>query len=269
MTEMLQYPFMQSAIWLGIVLGVLFSLMGVFIVTRGMAFFSDFVAHASILGGAMALMIDIDPVFFLVPYGLAVAFAASAVWNRLNISRDTVLSVFYGGAVAAGLILISVKGLSHQSLMQILFGDILLVGKTDIWMALGLLFIFAAFLAFSMRRLIKCSFMPEIATAEGINVKLYDYALIGLIAVTISLSIKLTGVVLANSMVVIPAAAAKAISRSFRQFLFIAPMIGVATFLTGETVSFYYDIPTGPAVIAAAFVVFLITMAIGKIRGGG
>jgi len=258
--EFLDYPFMRSALLMGLMLGVLFSLMGVFVVTRGMAFFSDFIAHSAILGGALAILASVDPALFLIPYSLAMAFAVSSVWGRLPLSRDTVLGVFYGGAVALGVILISIKGLGQLRLMGFLFGDILLIRASDLLLALGLLAGFMAFFVLNKRKLLKSSLLPEISRAEGVRVGLYDKALMGLLAVAIAVSIKVVGVILANAMVVMPAAAAKSVSRSFRQFIIIAPVIGVSAFLGGTVASYYLNVPSGPAVIACAFGVFLLSI---------
>ncbi|GAB4389180.1 MAG: metal ABC transporter permease [Thermodesulfovibrionales bacterium] len=266
--DILDYPFMRAALLTGLVLGVLFALMGIFVVTKGMAFFSDFIAHSAILGGAIAVMAGAEPSLFLVPYSLAVAFAVSLIWNYFPLSRDTALGVFYGGAVAAGIILIITRGLGQQSLIQFLFGDILLIRPLDIWLSAGLLAAFAAFLKLRLRNLLRASFLPEISAAEGVRVKLYDYALIAFISITIALSIKLVGVVLANSMVVIPAAAAKTVSRSFRQFMLLAPVAGVSAFVLGIVLSFYLNLPSGPAVIASAFCIFLAALAAHAVRGG-
>jgi ABC-type Mn2+/Zn2+ transport system permease subunit len=127
--------------------------------------------------------------------------------------------------------------------------------------------VFLAFFVKNRRKLIKTSFIPEISEAEGLNVKLYDYALIALIAVTIALSIKLIGVILANAMVVIPAASAKVVSRSFRQFMVTAPLIGVVSFLGGIVASFYLDLPSGPSVIAAASCCFAAALLLRVARG--
>lgn len=266
--EFFDYPFMRAALFTGLVLGVLFSLMGIFVVTKGMSFFSDFVAHSAILGGALAIMARVEPSLFLIPYSLAVAFTVSLIWNYFPLSRDTVLGVFYGGTVAAGIILITTRGLGQQNLIQFLFGDILLIRPLDIWLSAGLLLAFSAFLKLRLRHLLKSSFLPEISAAEGVRVRLYDYALIAFIAVTIALSIKLVGVVLANSMVVIPAAAAKTVSRSFRQFMLLAPVAGVSAFGLGIVLSFYLNLPSGPAVIASAFAFFLAALAVRAARGG-
>jgi zinc transport system permease protein len=264
----MDYPFMRAALLTGLVLGVLFSLMGIFVVTKGMSFFSDFIAHSSLLGGALAIMAGVDPSLFLIPYSLVVAFAAALTWNYFPLSRDTVLGVFYGFTVAGGIILITTRGLGQQSLIQFLFGDILLIRPADIWLSCGLLLIFGAFLKVNLRRVVKSAFLPEISAAEGVRVRLYDYALIAFISVTIALSIKLIGVVLANSMVVIPAAAAKAVSRSFRQFITIAPLLGVASFACGILASFYLNLPSGPSVIASAFLFFVAALAAKAARGG-
>lgn len=258
------YPFMRSALLAGALLGVLFALLGVFVVTRGMAFFSDFVAHSSILGGALAIMLGVDMGLFLVPYSLVVAFAVAALWGRLPLGRDTVLGVFYGGLVALGTILISIKGLGQQSLMQFLFGDILLVGWADIWFSAVLLALFLLFLRANMRKLVKATFLPDVASAEGIGVRRYDHALIGFSALAVAMSIKVVGVMLANSMVVIPAASAKAVSRSFKQFIIIAPIFGVVSFMVGLAVSFQFNLPSGPSVVAVSFCIFLLSVVAGR-----
>ncbi len=260
---------MREALAMGLILGVLLSLMGLFVVTRGMSFFSNFIAHAAILGGALGIISGIEPTVFLVVFSLLVAFAASAVWNAFPLSRDTVLGVFFGATVALGVILIAVKGLGQQSLVQFLLGDILLIRPMDIWLSAGLLGVFLVFFFTNRRKLIKSSFMPEISEAEGLRVKFYDYSLIALIAVTIALSIKLIGVILANAMVVIPAASAKVVSRSFRQFMLTAPLIGVASFAGGIVMSYYLNLPSGPSVIAAASACFVLALAVRLARSAG
>jgi len=258
---------MVSALAMGLILGALFSLMGMFVVTKGMAFFSDFVAHSALLGVALAALLELEPSTFLIFYSLAVAFVASAVWSRFPLSRDTVLGVLYGGSVSTGIIIIYVKGLRQSSILQFLFGDILLISNTDIWFAALLLAVFTIFFVTNRRKLIKATFIPEIAMSEGINVKLYGYSLIALMAITIALSIKTVGVILANAMVVMPAASAKVLSRSFRQFTFISLIIGVASFGSGIILSHYMDIPSGPAVAAVSFVVFIVSLALGGRKG--
>jgi zinc/manganese transport system permease protein len=262
MIEIFTYPFMRETLAMGVLLGLLFSLMGVFVVTRGMAFFSDFVAHSAILGGALAGVAGIESTWFLVPFSLAVAFAVAAVWQAMPLSRDSVLGVFYGGAVGLGVVIISARGLSPQSVTQLLFGDILLISRADIWLALALAVGFGSFVGLRLRQLVKVTFIPEIAEAEGLSLRAYDRALIALMAVTIALSIKLVGVLLANAMVVIPAATAKMLSRSFGQFLVLAPVIGVASFTLGIALAFHLDLPTGPSVVVTAFAIFLAALPI-------
>jgi len=259
-TEILDYPFMRSALLMGVLLGVLFSTMGVFVVTRGMAFFGDFLSHSALLGGALALMAGVEPSAFLLVYCLVMAFAALAVWQRLPLSRDTVLGVFYGGTVSIGILLITMRGTGRQSLLEFMLGDILLIAPLDIWLAAGLLVVFGAFMAFNMRRLLKVSFMPEVAEAEGIRVRVYEAALIGLMALSIALGIKVVGVLLANAMVVIPAAAAKSVSRNFRAFMIAAPVFGVLSFIAGLSFAFYFNLPSGPSVVATAFAIFVLTL---------
>lgn len=258
--EMLDYPFMQSALLMGLVLGALFSLMGAFVVTRGMAFFGDFLSHSALLGGALALIIGAEPSVFLIIYCLAVGFAVSAVWQKMPLSRDTVLGVFYGGTVSIAILLMTGKGLGQQSLMQFLLGDILLIGSHDVLLASGLLLVFTAFGSMNRRRLVKASFLPEVAEAEGINVRGYELAIIALMSITIALSIKVVGVLLANAMVVIPAATAKSVSRNLRTFIVAAPLFGVFSFILGLSISFYMNLPSGPSIVATAFSLFIVTL---------
>jgi zinc/manganese transport system permease protein len=257
--EILDYPFMQTALVMGVVLGALFSMMGVFVVTRGMAFFGDFLAHSALLGGALALIIGVEPSIFLIIYCLAMGFAVSAIWQRMPLSRDTVLGVFYGGTVSIAILLMTGRGLGKQSLLQFLLGDILLIGPHDVWLASGLLIVFTVFSAMNRRRLVKATFLPEMAEAEGIRVRGYEMALIALMSLTIALSIKVVGVLLANAMVVIPAAAAKSVSRNLRAFIIAAPLFGVLSFIAGLSLSFHLNLPSGPSIVATAFALFIVT----------
>lgn len=260
--QMLEYPFMQSAFVMGLLLGTLFSLMGVFAVTRGMAFFSDFLSHSVILGGALALAMQLEPSLFLIPFSLVVALMVASAWQRMPLTRDTVLGVFYGGTVSFGILLVAWKGLPQQKLMQLLFGDILLISALDITLSAGLTALFILVVGLRIKRILKSAFLPEVAAAEGINVRAYDYLLIALMALTIAISVKVVGVLLANAMVVIPAAAAKRLSRNFKQFALIAPMLGILSFMLGIAGSFHLDLPSGPSVAAVAFIIFIATLPI-------
>lgn len=258
--DILDYSFMRMALLMGLVLGVLFSIMGVFVVTRGMAFFGDFLSHSALLGGALALIAGIQSTAFMLAYCLIMAFAALFVWQRMELSRDTVLGVFYGGTVSLGILLMTSQGMGQQSLIEFMLGDILLIGASDIWIAAGLLAIFIIFCSMNMRRLIKVTFMPEVAQAEGVRVKAYEAALIGLMALSIALGIKVVGVLLANAMVVIPAAAAKGVSRNFRTFMITAPIFGVLSFTIGLMLAYYINLPSGPSIAASAFGLFIVTI---------
>jgi len=264
--EILNYPFMRHALLVGLILGILFPLLGIFVVTKGMSFFSDFIAHAAILGSAIAVLMGTEPLTFLIPYSIAIGVSASVIWNRFPLSRDTVLGSLYGGVVAGGLALISIKGLSQTYLLRFLLGDILLIEPIDIWLSSVLLISYIVFLRLTMRGLVKATILPDIAEAEGIRVRLYDYALICFIASAVALCIKISGAILASAMIVIPASSAKVISRSFKQFITLAPIFGVASFIGGIYVAYYINIPSGPSVVGVSFGLFLISLIAGKLR---
>jgi zinc transport system permease protein len=223
-----------------------------------MAYFGDALAHSALLGVALALLLDVSVMAGVLAVTLAVALALAALRKPSMLPPDALLGIFAHGALAIGIIVTTLAVRPGFDLMGLLFGDILAVTTADVWIiGLGALIILAV-LAAIWRPLLAAAVSEEIAIAEGLNPRRAELAHTLLLAAALALSMKITGVLLFTSLLVIPAAAARALARSPEAMAALAALSGMAAVLAGLYGSFVFDAPSGPSIVAAAFALFAL-----------
>ncbi len=254
--EFLNYGFFIRALLAGTLVGFLAANLGVFVVLKRMTFFSDAIAHSSLTGIALGLLIGVNPLLGAVVFSILVALAISSLARRKTVSMDTLIGVFFSTALALGVIVIGgLKGY-RVDLFGYLFGDILGVSGQDLWLVLGLTAVATAAIVFFFRTWTKVAFHPDLARVEGIDVELMDRVFLCLLALVIALGIKLVGAVLIGPLVIIPAAAAKNVSWNMRSLIPIASVIGVGSAVSGLIASYYLDTASGPTIVLVAAAMF-------------
>jgi zinc transport system permease protein len=255
--ESLAYPFMQRALIAGILVGLVTSLLGVFVILRRSAFFGDAVAHASLAGIAVGVVGGMPP---LLP-AAAVAVGIGLTLHRLErvgrLSLDTILGFILPFFMAIGVLVLSLSPGFQPELLSYLFGSILTVS----WQGVGVTALVAlavvAVLARLGRRLVFAAFDPDGAHAAGVDVSRLLTLHHVLLALTIIASISVVGIVLVNALLIIPAATAKLLARSFGQMFVLAPLLGIGSVLGGLVASSWVDAPSGPAIVLLAGMLFL------------
>lgn len=257
MIEALAYPFMQRALVAGLLVGLVASLLGVFVILRRSAFFGDAVAHASLAGIAIGVVSGIPP---LVP-AAAVAVGIGVALHRLErlgrLSLDTILGFILPFFMAVGVLVLSLSPGFQPELLSYLFGSILTVGGPGLTAIAVVAVVVAGVLARLGRRLVFAAFDPEGAHAAGLDVARLLTAQHVLLALVVITSISIVGIVLVNALLVIPAATAKLLARSLGQMFVLAPVLGIASVLAGLVVSAWVDAPSGPAIVVIAGALFL------------
>lgn len=239
--------------------------LGSFVLWRRMAYFGDATAHAAILGVALALATDLP-----VPLGTLAVAVVMAVTVATLAARgwavDTTLGVLAHGALALGLVAISFVHGVHTSLESYLFGDILAVTRGDlayIWAGavavLGLLF-------WRWQALLTATLNADLAQADGINPDRERLILTLALAVVVAVALKVVGALLIAAMLVIPAAAARALSRGPEQMAALASVIGALSCLAGLALSLWQDTPAGPSIVTAAAGLFALAAMFGRMR---
>lgn len=240
--------------------------LGCFVVWRRMAFFGASIAHAALLGVALGLILAIDPTLGIAITGIIFAIAIVMLQRQTRLASDTLLGILAHAALAAGLVAISFRQDLRADLIGYLFGDILAVTMGDLlWIYLGGGLSLAVLVAI-WRSLLAMTVHEELARAEGIPVFAIQLVFALLLAVVIAVSMKIVGVLLIVSLLIIPAAAARPFARTPEQMAVMAALIGAAAVAGGLGASYRWDTPSGPSIVIAAFAIFLASLAASAAR---
>lgn len=255
--DMLIYPFMQRALLTGILVGVMTSLLGVLVVLRRSAFFGDAIAHASLAGVAVGVLTGWNPLLTATGVGVGIAMSLHVMEHYTRLALDTVLGFTLPFFMAIGVLLLSLKPGYQPELMSVLFGSILTVGNDHLLLiAVITLVVLGMFLRFRPQ-LVFATFDEEAAQLAGIRVNLMLTGYYILLALVIIASIRAVGIILVNALLIIPAATAKMLASSLTRMFVLAPLLGILSVTGGIVLSYYFDLPSGPAIVVFAGLLFL------------
>ena len=254
--------FLDDFIWRAVIAGAGVALvagpLGCFVVWRRMAYFGDTVAHSSLLGVALGLLLGFNVMLGVFAAGFAVALVLSGFLREKRLPGDTVLGTLSHASLSLGVIVISLMTWLRVDLMGYLFGDILAVSLTDLYWVYGGGMLVLVLLVLLWRPLLAVTVDQELARAEGIEAARYELMLMLIIAAVIALAMKIVGVLLVTSLLIIPAAAARRLSRTPEQMAMMAAFVGVLSVLLGLFASFQFDTPSGPSIVLASLMLFLL-----------
>ena len=257
--------FILRAVLAGIGVALAAGPLGCFIVWRRMAYFGDTLSHAGLTGIALGLLIGVGSTIGMAVVGLGAGAILLLLQRQRRIPADTLLGILSHAALACGLIAMSFMDKVRVDLFGYLFGDILAVDWQDVaWVYGGGAIIIAA-LVLNWRRLITLTVHEDMAAAEGVPVARTKLLLTLMIALSVAVAMKIVGVLLVTAMLIIPAAAARPVSRSPEVMAFGAAAAGCLAVAGGLQASLIWDLPSGPAIVAAAVVLFVVALAA---RGG-
>ncbi len=266
MLELVTLGFMQRALAAGVVTAAVAGYYGVFVVQRGMSFIGSGLAHAAFGGVALALLLGGEPLWIAVPFTVVAALLITWVRDRTELSLDAAIGILFATAMALGIIFISRIPTYTTDAFTYLFGSILSVTWTDLWAVLAVGVIAAATLPL-WGRWAYATIDREAARADRLPVRLDDYLLSVLIAVTIVVAAKVVGIVLISAFLVIPAASARLLSRRFLAMTIISVILGAGTAAVGLFASYFMDAPSGATIILAQTSAFIICLAGASLAG--
>lgn len=262
MLDILTYPFMQRALLSGVIISLVLGWLGTFIVSRKMSFIGDGIAHASLGGIALALLLGWAPLPTALVLGVILAFVLFFLERKTNVSQDMAIGLMFTTSMAVGIILMHFHNGYQPELVSYLFGNILAINTADVWIigaiGLGVLILLSIF----NRQLTFITFDKDGAYLSGISPARYDLALYIIAALAIIASVKLVGIILVSALIITPSATAKIIAPSF--FLFQKIAIGCAFIMTmaGLILSYYLDLPSGALIILTGSAMFILTSII-------
>lgn len=256
----LEYPFMQRALMAGIVIGALCPLLGVFVVIRHMAFLGDAIAHSAFTGIALGILLGVEPILGAIGFAALVALGMGLLQARSRLPSDTIIGVFFSGVAALGILLIGLMEGYRSSLFGYLFGDILTIAWSNL-AGVALTLVGAGAVMLVLRKpLLQIALNRDMAMVQGVRVHALECVLMVLLAVTVAVSIKLVGIVLVTALLIVPAAAARNVSRSIRQMFLFALVAGVFACVTGLYGSYVLNTASGPTIVLVCIMLFIVSL---------
>ncbi|MDP2078028.1 MAG: metal ABC transporter permease [Sulfuricurvum sp.] len=262
MIEMLNYPFMQRAFAAGLIIAILAAISGSFIVLRRYSLLSETLAHVSLVGVSIGILIGSNPLWMAIIASLVASWMIEYLRSVHHLYSDSILAIFLSGSLALAIIIVSLAGSFNASLFSYLFGSILSVTNEDlIIMAIAGTAGMALLLLF-FKELYFIAFDEEVARASGIRVGLLNFMLVSVIAVIIALSIRVVGTLLIGALMVIPPVAAIRFGLGFFKTMLLSIAIALVSVIIGLSASFFFSLPSGAAIVLCLLLFFIAALVI-------
>jgi zinc transport system permease protein len=265
MLDIFSYDFMLRAFAAGITIGIVAPLIGSFLVAKRYSLIADSLAHVSLAGVAIGVILVINPIIS----ALAVAVLVALLIEKLRVGRmlsgEVALAMFLSSGLAVAVVLIGLAKNVHVDLFSFLFGSITTVSPEDLWLIMPLGAVVLAFIGLLYKELTYLAFDDESAQVSGLPVKFLNQSLVILTAVTVVLSLRIVGGLLIGALMVIPVAAAMQVGRSFRQTTFYAMAFGLLAVIAGLFAAFYLNTAAGGTIVLISLLIFIVAVVWRKV----
>ena len=259
--EFIDYTFMKNALLAILLITPIFAILGTMIVNNKMAFFSDALGHSALTGIAIGMLLGISNInISMILFAVIFALLLNFIKNKTTYGADTIISGFSSIAIALGLAILAQTG-NFNKYSSYLVGDILSITPAEI------LYLFITFIAimlfwyFMFNKLNVISINKTLAKSRGINTKLIDNIFVILIAVIVMISIRWIGILLINSLLILPAAASRNIAKNMRSYHLLSVIFSMFSGIVGLILSYYWNIPTGPMIVIISGIIYFVTFA--------
>lgn len=260
--QWLSHTFMKNAFIAIIIITPLFGLLSTMVVSNKMSFFADSLGHGAFTGIAVGILLGgIDPMWGANLFSICFAIAITIIKNKGTSSTDTIIGVFSSTSIALGLVLMSFSS-SLSKFSSYLVGDLLSISQNQIIL---LIFVFIAIIvlwSLIFNKLLVTSLNTSLANSRGMNTLLIEIIFTCTIAVIVTITIRWVGLLIINSLLVLPAAASRNISRNIRQYHLFSILIAIFSGIVGLIISYYLNTVTGATIVLVASVIFFITLFI-------
>jgi zinc transport system permease protein len=256
--EMISHPFMQRAFISGAILAVLLAYLGIFVTLRKMAFFGDGIAHSSLAGIAIAVLAHWSPLPVALLWAVAVALFIFWLERSTRLASDTLIGIFFTASMALGVLLMSLTQGYQPELLSFLFGSILAIQPIDLVVMAVVAVLIMGWLSYAFRSLTYMSLAEENAIIAGVDTKLYTAVLYVALALATVLGVKVLGIVLVSALIILPAATSRMLTRSFRGYVAVSLTLAELMILTGLSLSYRYDLPSGATIVIVGTAMFFL-----------
>jgi zinc transport system permease protein len=263
--EILQYAFMQRALITGTAVAITCSIIGLFLVLRRQSLFGDAMSHVAFGGIALGIFLNMYPIWTAFIVSILAALGITKLKESTKIPSDSAIAVMLSSGLALGVVLISLSNGFSLDLFSFLFGSILLVGFQDEITVLVLDISIIIIVVFLYKKLMYITFNEEQAKVSGLDVTKMNYLFIVLASITVITSIRLVGVLLISSLIVIPNVTAMFFGKGFKKTAIISTLIAVCSVEVGITFSYMWNVAPGGTIVLTSIAIFLLTVGVKSI----
>ena len=256
-----QYGFMVRALIVSVLVGIMCPVVGVYVVTRGLGFMGDALAHSVMPGMVAAFLLGVSPFAGAIPMAIIVALCIGFLVRRTGIGEDTSVGIIFAGLFALGLIMLKAVGGISVSLEDLLLGQVLGVSRTDVLVTGGLALAVLVLVIGLHKELVFSSFDPAGASVIGLPTDKLEYLLLAMLAVVVVLALQAVGIILVISMLITPSATALLLVNNVPRAMLLSVVVGVVSAIAGMYISFYYNLPSGPVMALVASACFILAVA--------
>lgn len=265
MLDIFQYDFMIRAFIAGLVIAVVAPIIGHFLVMKRFSLIADTLSHIALAGVAIGLLTGTQPLITTVIVTVLAAFAIEKIRTAQNISGETVLAMFLPGGLALAVVLLSFSNGFNANLFSYLFGSITTVRSEEVLLIVGLGAVAVSVIVFGFKNFLFAAFDEESAQVSGVPVKTTNTVLLILTAVTVSLAMRIVGILLVGALMTIPVVTSMLIATSFKHSIYLSIVYAAMSVWLGLFAAFYVNIPAGGAIVLLALGLFLLTALVKKI----
>ena len=262
--QVLEYDFMQRAFLAGLIIAILASVSGSFIVLKRYSMIGETLAHSSLVGVAVALVAGSNPLWVAVVFALFAAWSIEILREKFDLYSDAILSILLSGSLALAVVIVSVGGSFNNSLFSYLFGSILAVTNQDLYTIVIVGIVFLGVLLLKASKFYFIAYDEEVAKVSGINVEKCNFLLVSIVAVIIALSIHIVGSLLIGALMVIPVSTALQFRKGFLSTILLSVLISVIGVIGGMSVSYYFSLPSGASIVLFVIVLFIFSLVINR-----
>jgi len=258
MLELLTYEFFRNAMMAALLAAVSCGIMGTYIVSKRIVFISGGITHASFGGIGMGYFFGINPILGAAAFAVLSALGIEYSSRKTEIREDSAIAILWALGMAIGVIFIFMTPGYAPNLMSYLFGNILTVSSTDLYLLLGLCIVMLMFFTLQFKHILYIAFDEEFARARRLPVNMIKYIMISLVALTIVFNIRVVGIILVISLLTIPQTIANMFVKRFFSIMIFSVLIALLGTISGLILSYLFDIPSGAAIIFFLVILFFI-----------
>lgn len=266
--EMLSYPFMVRAIIVGCVVSLCASLLGTSLVLKRYSMIGDGLSHVGFASLAIAYALKMEPLTVSIPVCIAAAFFLLQLKDSARIKGDSATALLCSGALAIGVMTISLTTGMNTDVCNYMFGSILAMSADDVRLSVALGFTVIVLFVLFYNRIFAVTFDEAFASATGTRTGLYNMIIALLTAITIVLGMRMMGALLISSLIVFPSLTAMQLCRQFKTTIILSAIFSVSTFMAGLTISYMGSIPTGASIVVTDIVLLFIAMGLRELKEG-